>query len=321
MARIDPIRLLARRWIPWGLLALTVLCLVVRLTVRDTRVWSAFLFYIGPWPMLLAAWPVLGWWLGRKRRIRLLAGAGFAVTLTAWLVRPLPPSLTFTGQPDGPALRVMFWNIGHPKKIPDQVHELMDAHQPQVAVLAEAEKLTKQERDGFLRRHPAYQLLACPGGLVAAVRGAITLQQSVALPNRSNAHRLLVQLTDRPEPWYLILADLGPWPPSPRIARTERIRELAGTGPRTLILGDFNTPNDSAAFDSWRESWNHGLTQAPGTPGPATWPVGLPLLAIDHVWMSRDLFPVQAIKGTPLFFDHAWQIITVQPAAVLPEIK
>ena len=165
--RPDLIRRLARRWIPLGLLILAWLCLLVRLTVRDGYIWSAALFYMGPWPVLFAAWPVL--------------------------------------------------------------------------------------------------------------------------------------------------ADLGPWPLTPQLERTERIRQLAGREPRTLVVGDFNTPYDSVAFDRWRYQWFHGLSQSTRTPGAATWPVGLPLLSIDHVWLSKDLWPRQAWKETVLGFDHAWQIIEFSP--------
>ena len=88
---------------------------------------------------------------------------------------------------------------------------------------------------------------------------------------------------------------------------------MASLNMRTLVVGDFNTPYDSVAFDPWRYQWFHGLSQSSRTPGAATWPIGLPLLSIDHVWLSKDLWPRQAWKETVLGFDHAWQVIEFSP--------
>lgn len=312
-ARRDLIHRLALRWIPNALLLLTLCALAVRMTVRDGLAWSAALFYISPWPLLFLAWPVLGWWRRRMRFSWQTAAAGLAVTVAGWWLQPGIPALPVAAAPEGAPLKVMFWNIGHPKKIPAEVHELITLHRPQLLVLAEAEKLTSQEKTGFEQRHPGYRIVSCEGGLVAAVQGNLTLERSQYLAYRTRVHGLTAHFEGRPEPWHLVLADLGPWPLLPRTDRTNRILEMAGNQPRTLVIGDFNTPYESTSFDSWRQNWHHGLAQAPDSPGLPTWPIGLPLLAIDHVWMSRDLTPVAALKGTPWWFDHAWQIITIQP--------
>jgi hypothetical protein len=303
---------LARRWLPALLLLLTVLALLTRLTVRDTRVWSAVFFYLGSWPVLFLAWPLLGGWCRKTRGAVPTAVVGLGVTLAAWLAAPAPPPLAPAGLPEGPARQIIFWNIGHPKVFPSQVHGLIDQYLPDLVVLAESEKIPIDERDGFTRRHPAYQLLRLHGGMIAIVRGTMVPGENLSLPHFNYGQRVTLQFTGHAAQWTLVAADLSPTPMTPRTERTERIRQFAGTGPRTLVIGDFNTPYESAAFDTWRGAWHHGLRQAPQSPGAATWPVGLPVLAIDHIWMSRDLLPLSAVKATPLPFDHAWQLIRIQ---------
>ena len=129
-------------------------------------------------------------------------------------------------------------------------------HQPDLIVLAAAKKQTGASLDGLRQRFPAYQLTALRGGMLAIVKGTATVETSIQLPSRSNAHRLLVQFTGETELWHLVTADLEPWPLIPRLDRTERIRQLAGAGrePRTLVVGDFNTPYDSVASDRWRDN-------------------------------------------------------------------
>lgn len=313
---------LAASWLPWALLALTWISLLVRVTVRDAHAWSAVFFYISPWLVLTVAWPLLALpvFLNRRGfRLRLgLAGLGLLATLAGWKMAPAPPAPAPVpqGSVAGPARTVLFWNINHPRQVPAQVHELLRRHRPDLLVLAEAEQQTPADLAGMRGLYRDYHISRLPGGMLLAVRGRAQLQKTIHLPSRTHALSLHVQFADKPaEDWEIILADLGPWPFLPRLDRTEPIRKFAGTGPRTLVIGDFNTPYDSAAFDSWRPYWNHGLSQSPGSPGNATWPFGLPLLSIDHVWMSPDLRPLRAEKGTPGFFDHAWQRITLAPVA------
>lgn len=294
--RPDLIRRLARRWIPLGLLILAWLCLLVRLTVRDAYVWSAALFYMGPWPLLFAAWPVLAVWLRAGRFIAAVAALGLMLTFTAWkLAPPVPPLPTM--EADAVSKRILFWNIGHLKALPTQLDQLIARHEPDLFVLAEAEKLNEASRADWRQRFPAYQTIALRGGLLAFVKGQVRVEESIQLPNRSNAHRLRVEFAGGSGVWHLIVADLGPWPLTPRLERTERIRQLAGREPRTLVVGDFNTPYDSVAFDSWRYQWFHGLSQSARTPGAATWPIGLPLLSIDHVWLSKGSVATAGLEG------------------------
>lgn len=315
MTRRDTIRSLVRRWIPLALLLLVSAALLVRLTVRDGTVWSAALFYATPWPVLFISWPVLACWLGGKRAVVLWAGGGLAATLTGWSFRPVAP-LVIAGEPIGLPVKVMFWNIGHPEVVPEPVHALLDLHQPDLFVLAESEKIPVEVRFAFTPRHPDYHLYRLFGGMLVAVRGTAKMGDTLGLMNKGAAQRMTIQLNGRDDPWEVIVADLSPLPLAPRTPQTERIRQLAGTGSRTLVIGDFNTPYDSTSFDVWRQAWHHGLSQAPDSPGAGTWPFGLSLLAIDHVWMSRDLIPVHALKGSHFPFDHSWQMITIQPHAI-----
>ena len=99
----------------------------------------------------------------------------------------------------------------------------------------------------------------------------------------------------------------------PRSTRGAHCRSSAGspTGhARTIICGDFNTPLDAAAFDDWRPALRHGFADCPDWRGPLeTWAFGLPVLTIDHIWLSPDLLPASAEKGSLLTRDHAWLVV------------
>jgi hypothetical protein len=61
--------------------------------------------------------------------------------------------------------------------------------------------------------------------------------------------------------------------------------------------------------------YNNNGTRTVGLNDQYLWPLGLPLRSLDHVWMSLDCQPLQAVKGFHLPFDHSWQIITLQPTS------
>jgi hypothetical protein len=71
----------------------------------------------------------------------------------------------------------------------------------------------------------------------------------------------------------------------------------------TIVMGDFNTPVDSRWFDRIRSRFQHVFEQA-GSGMLLTWPASLPLVAIDHVWVSDGLVPTCATIEAHTTSDH-----------------
>ena len=85
----------------------------------------------------------------------------------------------------------------------------------------------------------------------------------------------------------------------------ERVFELARETPDlpTIVMGDFNTPIDSVWFDGARDDFTHAFEQA-GRGMLTTWPAPAPLLAIDHIWLSRQFRIDCASIGWSWASDH-----------------
>jgi len=76
---------------------------------------------------------------------------------------------------------------------------------------------------------------------------------------------------------------------------------IAVTGPVTEI---------PPAFDEWRDNFHHAHADCPAFHGPLeTWGFGFPILAIDHLWLSPDLVPLRADKGSHFRQDHSWILV------------
>jgi endonuclease/exonuclease/phosphatase family metal-dependent hydrolase len=131
------------------------------------------------------------------------------------------------------------------------------------------------------------------------------------LPNGSDVGRLRVRVG---RDWLNVLIadiDAHPWLP-----RRQALRELLGLAsgqPRTIVMGDFNTPVESAHLDGFRDRFREVLS-GPHFGFRETWPFNVPLLSIDQIWLSRDFAPVFARRHRTFASDHAPVVATFSPA-------
>lgn len=305
-----------------GVPAVTLVTCVSRYYLADRVQFASALFYMFPLPLLVCG-ALLTAWLHRRSALVVLVSLILASSLAsawrhaAWL-RPEHAAGTLPAR-TGDSVRVFFWNINHPSKAPRALDREIVRLRPDIVGIAESERLTSGELNRLRKTHSDYTLTRLPEGLLLLTRGSVVVQQSVRLEYRSHVFVLEVQIRGQAEPWRVVFADLGPWPLRPREPRVDAVREIAGLHPRTVIMGDFNTPLDADGFRAWRAAWSHALADCPHYRGPVeTWPLGLPLLAIDHLWGSREMQPFHAEKGWSLPRDHAWLFAEFAPVHARP---
>ncbi len=70
-----------------------------------------------------------------------------------------------------------------------------------------------------------------------------------------------------------------------------------------MLLGDFNTPVDSVWLSAIRARFDNAFEVA-GNGILATWPLPLPVLALDQVWVSDQLGVSCAKIGWSMLSDH-----------------
>lgn len=292
------------------LAGLLVLALLFRLVWRDTKLWTAPTFYVLPLPLHVAGWLWLAglWWRPGRRRAWLSVMMAAACALV-WVVTTHALRREFPGwAQSGP--RLFFWNIGHTRTVPEALHQLIVELNPDAVVLAESERLGAAGFAELRLRHPGFAAIELQDGVACMVRGSFKPPVSRQLSPRVWVNTLIATFTRQPGEWRLCLTDIDPWPPLPRDDLLSEIRKEAAGHPRTIIAGDFNTPLDSAGFDAWRETLHHGFADCAAWSGPLeTWGFGVPVLAIDHIWISPDLVPVAAQKGARFASDHSWLMV------------
>jgi endonuclease/exonuclease/phosphatase (EEP) superfamily protein YafD len=286
---------------------LLLIITVARFTLRDTHFSSALLFYMFPLPVLTGCFALNGFLLMRcgTKQFHRLAMTGGTACFCLWfypvIFHSVPglPQKTFT---------LLFWNMAHPKHPFRPLIDTIRAEKPDVVALVETAQISTQAVQDYAKELPEYRLVVLPKGMAAFCKGPIEITQTNLLPNSSGTALLQCHLPSGRVP--LLIVDIGANPTYPREPRLAEVLATAGSETNVIIAGDFNTPFDSAFFDPYHLRFSHAL-KAAGNGTLETWPVGLPVLALDHVWLSRKFIPIRARKQWSLHSDHAKVLVDV----------
>ena len=185
------------------------------------------------------------------------------------------------------SVRAVMWNVARGRAGWERIADTLSALDPDVAWLAEA--TSSPEADAALRAAlPRHTLLRADGGLAVLVRGDAELVSWSALGRKSCMAHVRLRVGGRE--FEALHADIAadPWMRREPVLRCALRQAEPLLGAPLLVLGDFNTPRDSCAFDAWRPRLSHAFETA-GRGLDATWPYPLPVLSIDHVWASERI--------------------------------
>ena len=281
-----------------GLVGALALGLVVRGTVKDELPWIAVVFYLARWGILavMAGMATISAFLARRRFVGgvLLA---LAVALAWNAGSGLAPSRSCEGRN---GLRVTLWNIADGQRGWDSILRSARQQRPDILALVEARG---GDRHFWEEAFPGYHAVALGRGLVVVSRyplEAPRLQEfapssySLEVTARSPLGPLRVLVID-------VAADI-------KMHRLETVPLIPGLVPDgtmpTVVLGDFNTPVDSVTFAPMRARFHYALTTKAGSECN-TWPMPLPVLSLDQIWLSRNLSSRCTDTRWTLDSDHA----------------
>jgi endonuclease/exonuclease/phosphatase (EEP) superfamily protein YafD len=274
------------------LLAACLTPLAVRIVFRDRVPGLAALTYATPVCILAAtatAAFALAWLLGRRRLAR-VSGA-IAVGLGIWTLAANVS--VHAAQPAG-RYRGLLWNVENGSRGWDHVAEHVKRHDPDVASFIEVRSDPVTRTAALSAALPGRQFHWWGDVLGIAVRGRILDTEYYPLGRGSHAGVAHVEIAGRP--LTLVIVHPRSTPTEPRAQAFDSLERLLATlrGQPLLVMGDFNTPSDSVFFDPIRSEL-HSAFETAGIGYAATWPMPLPVLAIDQVW-SSDSVPVRSCR-------------------------
>jgi endonuclease/exonuclease/phosphatase (EEP) superfamily protein YafD len=271
-------------------------------TLRDRFHPLAIIFYTTPFPVMAAGFLVLAaheWRLrhehATRRNLLLLGGALFAWYHYSWHFQSAP------SQPEN--LRCVEWNVARPSSRLPHIAQWLHAQNADVIALAEAVDEHAPDVSRWQHAFPGYVLVPLGAEMLCLVRGELVSAETGELAPGSGYGLLHIHVRGRT--LTLLQTDLDANPlksRGPALARLTQIAE-AHASEQTLVLGDFNTPRESAYLDDLRAHFHHAFEIA-GSGVAETWPFPVPALSIDNVWSSATLRPVNCHIGYEPWSDH-----------------
>lgn len=253
---------------------------------KDGTALTATLFYATPWLLRLMA-GVLAVCVLKHWGFRVMAATCVVVSLLegwhSWRRDDLP--VVF-----GEALSASVWNAGrhldeNPEAWPAVGHADLSA-------VIECGSFSEDEWQRFVAANPDHEWRRFDGSTMLGVRGKILSDESLGIHDLYRCHRVRVAVPRHGE-LTVIVVDVRSQPWISREPSLAGILKAAAGDPKTIILGDFNTPPESKWFRPWREQGFQLANDGPRRGFRETWAYGLPLLTLDHIWLGLGWRPLR----------------------------
>jgi hypothetical protein len=292
------------------------LSLLVRLTVRDHISGLSALYYATPLPVLSAIAFLIGLsWFERKSLKRSLAFLFVAAgSLFVWGFT----NIHGNSHPELPGnARLFFWNaargvLGVEGMISHASHINAD-----VIGIVEAGVDKQGNEVAWRRGFREQQICVLKGDMLFITSGEAVCVETGELGHGGAYNVLITKLNGNT--FTTILVDIDPNPFQSRarafVALTRVVE--AHLQDSLIVMGDFNTPIDSIYFDPLRRELVHSFENC-GTGLSATWPMPLPILTIDHLWVGRNIRLSKCQANWSHFSDHRSLTVEVGLGEVVP---
>lgn len=297
-----------------GLVAVWVLGQIV----RDRNWWTGLMFYF-PTPVLVA-WLLLQFKISRtSRRLTLgllIAPLGMLLAVENQWMRPdsstTDDSTTVrhgnSSMSDTAALdmsteltpvRLVHWNLARGVMGWEKQWQHIESLNPDIIVLSEIPVLFDA------KTLTGFDVLVIDG-MAVACHGLMTRSGPLVRGGALDAYHVTCHLSAGP--LEVMIADMTSWIAVPRDPYLRPFVALLADRKIDVSVGDFNAPRRSLAFSELSPGYRHAYDAA-GAGWSYTWPVPVPLLAIDQCIIGPRLKPVRYQLQSTLLSDHRLQIL------------
>ncbi|WP_194766233.1 endonuclease/exonuclease/phosphatase family protein [Tamlana sp. I1] len=261
--------------------------ILLHFLIKDASYQMSLWFYPFPLPVIIGIVLGLSIFLGKRRKYNLIVAS---VLLLIWLFGSF--RFSFAEPIEEADLEVVFWNTSRAHNFKDAM-----AHYgglPDIMVLAEANS------QGFTQlqaKYPNYSFYKSTRELSIFSKSPMKIISDAT----SNYNTSVVHFKASNIDFFAI--DVTGSKDVPRQWELDYVNEHIKYGNKTVVLGDFNLPYESLYFKVIKAHFKHWFSSK-GKGFRETWPWGLPLLSLDHIWVSKDLELLDSKKLNSLESDH-----------------
>ena len=262
--------------------------LSIHFVLKESSYQNSLLFYTFPLPVIIAIVLSLTIFLSKtfRKYNLLLAGA----LLIFWLGRSF--KIHIPEEINESDIEVVFWNASHERNLEDAFNISGDI--PDVFVLVEHGKYSV---DRLQLKYSDYYFYKSINGISVFSKLPIELIGDIS----SNYGTNIVNFETYNINFYAV--DVSGSMDVPREWELTFVNEYVETHTKTILLGDFNVPFESKLLDNIKNNFNHAFNEK-GNGFRETWFWNIPLLSLDHIWVSRDLKVLKTEKIGTFKSDH-----------------
>ncbi|MCI0694790.1 endonuclease/exonuclease/phosphatase family protein [candidate division KSB1 bacterium] len=289
---------------------LFIACLAIRFLVKDWIDAFSIVYYSTPLPILAIFSFMLGmiWLLSKRIRF---AKFYFIVTIGCLIAWSCSSFSANSSAPTPDNLKLFFWNAAYNKRA-DEIASYIHRFNADLIGIVEAGTQTKKARNIWKNAYPSYNVELLAGGMALITKGEILSKESGSLGRRGRFNLLEVALNG--EQFCVLLVDVDGDPLRSRAPAFEPLAKMIRSHSQAnlIVMGDFNTPLDSILFESFREYLTHAF-ESGGNGFAETWPIPLPILAIDHIWVSKKIKVTSCNLNWSRLSDHRSVAASLEP--------
>ncbi len=259
------------KYLKISILIAIIVTIIVHFTVKDYFYASAIVFYAFPLPIiiLLIAFSTI-----INKKWRKISFTSLIVLSGIWYFKSYVSNQEYTVNE---GLEVVVWNAGHNQSFEEAFTENIQI--PDVLVLIECNLKSIQETRNT---YPNYYFHLSEEEIGIFSKTPLKIISEVT----SETNSTVLKFTTQNIIFYAV--DLTAEVFNSREEELQFVYSNIDYHTNSIVLGDFNTPLESIYFEDFKNNYNHAFSTI-GNGFTETWFWNLPLLSLDHIWVSQNL--------------------------------
>lgn len=263
--------------------------IAIHFIIKDSNYDASLLFYAFPLPVIILIILALSIFLNKKVRTLNLILA--LLLFIVWLSRSF--KINFSQDIKETDIEIVFWNASHDRGFEEAFIENNGI--PDVLVLGEH---GRYNIDKIRLKYPENYFYKSIRGISIFSKNTIKILEETTSKYKTN----IIKFKTNGINFYAI--DVSASIDVPRSWELGFVDEIVNKIENTVVLGDFNVPYESLLLEKTKTNFNHAFNEK-GNGFRETWFWNIPLLSLDHIWVSKDLKILKTEKINTWKSDHA----------------